>query len=171
MTTLDKMLQGLANALGASLSTLTTTAKTVVGAINELKSGLTAVTDKASVIGSGSLDTTNKTLIGAVNELNGSMLKGFGNRTRLTTLDTRSTYTFTPTSDGILNCYNIGGEDGGAVWVTITAGGVTIGWAFEDHNNPAVVTAPIKKGVSTTISCNSNVINSNTGYVDVYYFV
>lgn len=71
MTTLDKMLQGLANALGASLSTLTTTAKTVVGAINELKSGLTAVTDKASVIGSGSLDTTSQTLIGAVNELNG----------------------------------------------------------------------------------------------------
>ena len=59
MTTLDKMLQGLANALGASLSTLTTTAKTIVGAINEIK----------GVVGSGTLTTTNQTLIGAVNEL------------------------------------------------------------------------------------------------------
>ena len=73
MTTLDKMLQGLANALGASLSTLTTTAKTVVGAINELKSGLTSTTNTVSshtsVIGSGSLDTTSQTLISAINEL------------------------------------------------------------------------------------------------------
>lgn len=79
MTTLDKMLQGLANALGASLSTLTTTAKTVVGAINELKSGLTTtnttVSGHTSTIGSGALDTTSQTLIGAVNELFGQ-LKG-----------------------------------------------------------------------------------------------
>lgn len=66
MTTLDKMLQGLANALGASLSTLTTTAKTIVGAINELA---TAVSSHTSTIGSGTLDTDNKTLIGAVNEI------------------------------------------------------------------------------------------------------
>lgn len=69
MTTLDKMLQGLANALGASLSTLTTTAKTVVGAINELKSGLTTLDTKTDVIGTGTLDTTNKTIIPAINEL------------------------------------------------------------------------------------------------------
>lgn len=66
MTTLDKMLQGLANALGASLSTLTTTAKTIVGALNELAAG---VSSHSSTIGSGSLDTTSQTLISAINEL------------------------------------------------------------------------------------------------------
>ena len=79
MTTLDKMLQGLANALGASLSTLTTTAKTVVGAINELKSGLTTANTNISTnttkIGTGSLNTTAQTIIPAINELKGLLPK------------------------------------------------------------------------------------------------
>ena len=51
--------------------TLSTSAQTLIPAINELKTGV----DKTDVIGSGSLDTTSQTLIGAVNELFGQ-LKG-----------------------------------------------------------------------------------------------
>ena len=45
MTTLDTMLQGLGNAIGANLNTLNTSAKTIVGAINEVygRSGVSAV--------------------------------------------------------------------------------------------------------------------------------
>lgn len=49
--------------------TLTTTAQTLIPAVNELKSGLSTVSGKTDVIGSGSLNTTSQTLIGAVNEL------------------------------------------------------------------------------------------------------
>lgn len=41
MNILSQMLEGLANAIGASLETLTTTSKTLVGAINEIKASLT----------------------------------------------------------------------------------------------------------------------------------
>lgn len=104
MTTLDKMLQGLANALGASLSTLTTTAKTVVGAINELKSGLTTtnttVSGHTSTIGSGSLDTTSQTLIGAVNELKANIYTPNLNSFSGTSYSSGTTITtYTPTKN------------------------------------------------------------------------
>lgn len=105
MTTLDKMLQGLANALGASLTTLTTTAKTVVGAINELKSGLTSTTNTVSghtsTIGSGTLNTTNKTLIAAINELAAKSINL--NQTTFAVDDTRTAKTLvTPTKSGTM---------------------------------------------------------------------
>ena len=58
--------------------TLSTTAQTLIPAVNEVKSGLTTVSGKTDVIGTGSLNTTNKTLIGAINELKAGGISTFG---------------------------------------------------------------------------------------------
>ena len=148
MTTLDKMLQGLANALGASLSTLTTTAKTVVGAINELKSGLTStnttVSGHTSTIGSGTLDTTAKTIIPAINEINGK-LGSWGTPVRDT-----STSNYTATSSGVMVVVaTTKNANSLRLYATDNTAGYMVAAAFayaDSGSNKMSITFPVIKG-------------------------
>lgn len=147
--------------------TLSTTAQTLIPAINELKTGV----NKTDVIGTGSLNTTSQTLIGAVNELSskiGSL------SVSSTSIDAKSG-TFTATENGIViikqNTY--GSQD--YLTVKDTTNNTVLVYNYSSGGGQFSATVPVIKGHSYTVESwyGASAIGSgskNACAVFFYYF-